>query len=226
MPGLPVSRATLGLDPALLEYLRSISLREPEVARRLREETAERDDAEMQIAPEQGQLMALLVRLIGARWTLEIGTYTGYSALVTALALPDGGRVVACDVNEETGRIARRWWEDAGVDDKVDLTIAPALETLDALLADDRAGTFDFAFIDADKRNNPNYWERCLVLVRPGGLIAVDNVLRRGTVADPSDDDPATESIRRFNRAVHADERVDVAVVPIADGLTLARVRA
>ena len=220
-----MSRETLPLDARLLDYLRSISLREPEVARRLRDETGERDDAQMQIAPEQGQLMGLLVRLIGARRTLEIGTFTGYSALVTALSLPEDGRVVACDVNEETARIARRWWEEAGVGGKIDLRIGPAVDTLDAMLEAGEDGTFDFAFIDADKTGYPDYWERCLRLVRAGGLIAVENVLRRGSVADPSDQDPATEAIRAFNRAVHQDDRVDLAVVPIADGVTLARVR-
>jgi predicted O-methyltransferase YrrM len=220
-----VSRATLGLDERLLGYLRSISLREPDVAERLREETAEREDAEMQIAPEQGQLMALLVRLIGARRTLEIGTFTGYSALVTALALPEDGVVVACDVNEETGEIARRWWAEAEVADRIDLRIGPAVRTLDALLAAGEAGRYDFAFIDADKTEYPAYWERCLRLVRSGGLIAVDNVLRRGRVVDPSVVEPLTVATRAFNRAVHADERVDLAIVPIADGLTLARVR-
>lgn len=220
-----MSRETLALDERLLDYLRSISLREPDVARRLREETGLRDDANMQIAPEQGQLMALLARLVGVERYLEIGTFTGYSALIVALALPERGRVVACDVDEETGRVARRWWEEAGVAHKIDLRIAPAVETLDAMLGAGGAGSFDFAFIDADKTGYPDYWERCLVLVRRGGLIAVDNVLRRGTVADPTDRDDVTEAMRAFNRAVHADERVDVAVVPIADGVTLARVR-
>lgn len=220
-----MSRETIGLDERLLGYLRSVSLREPDVARRLREETGEREDAQMQIAPEQGQMMALLVRLIEAERTLEIGTFTGYSALVVALALPEDGRVVACDLNPETGAIARRWWEEAGVGGKIDLRIGPAVETLDAMLEAGERGSFDFAFIDADKSGYPDYWERCLRLVRQGGLIAVDNVLRRGTVADPEDDDPVTEAVRAFNRHVHADERVDLAVVPIADGVTLARVR-
>lgn len=220
-----MSRETIGLDERLLGYLRSVSLREPDVARRLREETGEREDAQMQIAPEQGQMMALLVRLIEAERTLEIGTFTGYSALVVALALPEDGRVVACDLNPETGAIARRWWEEAGVGEKIDLRIGPAVETLDAMLEAGERGSFDFAFIDADKSGYPDYWERCLRLVRQGGLIAVDNVLRRGTVADPEDDDPVTEAVRAFNRHVHADERVDLAVVPIADGVTLARVR-
>lgn len=220
-----MSRETLGLDERTLDYLRSVSLREPDVARRLREETGERDDAQMQIAPEQGQMMALLAKLIGAERYLEIGTFTGYSAMIVAMALPEGGRVVACDIDPETGAIARRWWEEAGVAGKIDLRIGPAVETLDAMLEKGRAGTFDYAFIDADKTGYPDYWERCLRLVRPGGLIAVDNVLRRGTVADPSDTDEVTEAVRAFNRTVHEDRRVDVAMVPIADGVTLARVR-
>lgn len=220
-----MSRETLGLDDRLLEYLRSISLREPDVARRLRDETGERDDARMQIAPEQGQLMALLARLIGAERYLEIGTFTGYSAMIVAMALPDDGRVVACDIDPETGAVARRWWEEAGVAHKIDLRIGPAVETLDGMLESGEAGSFDYAFIDADKTGYPDYWERCLQLVRPGGLIAVDNVLRGGTVADPSDTDEVTEAMRAFNRKVHADERVELAVVPIADGVTLGRVR-
>lgn len=220
-----MSRETIGLDDRLLDYLRSISLREPEVARRLREETGEREDARMQIAPEQGQLMALLARLIGAERYLEIGTFTGYSAMIVAMALPEDGQVVACDIDEATGAIARRWWEEAGVAHKIDLRIAPAVESLDAMLEAGEAGSFEYAFIDADKTGYPDYWERCLRLVRQGGLIAVDNVLRRGTVADPSDTDEITEAMRAFNRKVHADERVDLAVVPIADGVTLGVVR-
>lgn len=219
-----MSRETLGLDDRLLDYLRSISLREPDMARCLREETARRDDANMQIAPEQGRLMALLARLVGAERYLEIGTFTGYSAMIVAMALPEDGRVVACDIDPETGAIARRWWEEAGVGHKIDLRIGPAVETLEAMLDAGEAGSFDYAFIDADKTGYPDYWERCLRLVRESGLIAVDNVLRRGTVADPTDHDEVTEAMRAFNRMVHADNRVDVAVVPIADGVTLARV--
>ena len=220
-----MSRETLGLDAPLQEYLLSVSLRESPVARRLREATALREDARMQIAPEQGQLMALLVRAIGARRTLDIGVFTGYSGLVVAEALPEAGRVVACEIDPEHAREARRWWEEGGVAGKVDLRLGPAVETLDGLLAAGEAGAFDFAFIDADKASYRAYWERCLRLVRRGGMIAVDNVLAGGRVADPENHEPYTEAIRAFNLAVRDDERVDLALVPIADGLTLARVR-
>lgn len=220
-----MSRRTIGLDEALHEYMLSVSLREPDVLTRLRDETAARDDANMQIAPEQGQLMALLVKAIGAERTLDIGVYTGYSALVVARALPPEGRVVACDVNEETARIARRFWAEAEVAEKIDLRIGPAVGTLDGLLEDGQAGGFDFAFIDADKTSYLDYWERCLRLVRPGGLIAVDNVFAGGRVVDPESDDAHTSAIRAFNDSVRGDERVNLALVPIADGLTLAQVR-
>lgn len=221
-----MTRVSLGLPERVHDYLLDVSLREPAVLRRLRESTAARENAAMQIAPEQGQLMALLVRLIDARRTLEIGVFTGYSAAVVARALPEDGRIVACEIDPDYAREARRWWEEAGVAGKIDLRLGPAVETLDALLADDEAGSFDFAFIDADKASYPEYWERCLQLVRPGGLIAVDNVLWSGRVVDPDENDPSTEAIRAFNRAVRDDDRVDLAMVPIADGLTLARVRA
>lgn len=181
--------------------------------------------AEMQIAPEQGQFMRLLVTAIGATRTLEIGVFTGYSAAATALALPPGGRVVACEVNGEYARIAERWWEEAGVAGKIDLRIGPALETLDTLLADGEDDAFDFAFIDAAKEQYVEYWERCLRLVRPGGLIAVDNVLWGGRVADPENEEASTAAIRVFNAHVREDDRVDLSLVPIGDGVTLARVR-
>lgn len=221
-----MTRVSLGLPERVHDYLLDVSLREPAVLRRLRESTAARENAAMQIAPEQGQLMALLVRLIDARRTLEIGVFTGYSAAVVARALPEDGRIVACEIDPDYAREARRWWEEAGVAGKIDLRLGPAVETLDALLADDETGSFDFAFIDADKASYLEYWERCLELVRPGGLIAVDNVLWSGRVVDPDEDDPSTEAIRAFNRAVRDDDRVDLAMVPIADGLTLARTRA
>jgi predicted O-methyltransferase YrrM len=220
-----LSRRSKWLDDALYDYLLDVSLREPDVLRRLREETAERENASMQIGPEQGQLMALLVRLIGAERTLEIGTFTGYSAAVVALALPIHGRVTACELSEEYAEIARRWWKEAGVADKIELRPGPAVETLDAMLAEGEAGAFDFAFIDADKEGYVDYWERCLRLVRPGGLIAVDNVLWSGRVADPANDEESTKAIRRLNAHVRDDERVDLALVPVGDGLTLARVR-
>jgi caffeoyl-CoA O-methyltransferase len=222
-----MSNKTIQVDDALYEYLQSVSLREPELLERLRQETAERtgDRRNMQISPEQGQFMGLLVRMIGARKTLEVGVFTGYSSLSVALALPDDGRVVACDVSEEWTSIARRYWVEAGVAHKVDLRLAPALETLDALVASGESGTFDFAFIDADKGNYPAYYERALVLLRPGGLIAVDNTLWSGKVADPAVADAETEAIRAFNERLHQDERIDLSLLPIADGLTLARKR-
>ncbi len=215
-------KKTLGLDNQLYDYLLSASLREPEVLRQLRQETARHSQAVMQIAPEQGQLMALLVQLLGATKTLEIGVFTGYSSLCVALALPPTGKIIACDVSEEYTAIARRYWQTAGVVDKIDLQLAPALETLEQLLADGQAETFDFAFIDADKENYDGYYERALQLVRPGGLIAIDNVLWFGKVADPQVQDNSTLAIRAFNNKLHNDERVTLSLVPIADGLTLA----
>jgi len=192
---------------------------------RLREETASMEQANMQIGPEQGQFMALLVELIGARSVLEVGTFTGYSALAMAVALPENGALVACDVSEEWTAIGRRYWEEAGVAHKIDLRLAPALETLDALLAEGRAGTFDFAFIDADKEGYDVYYERALELVRLGGLIALDNTLWEGKVADPTATDIDTEAIRAINTKLSLDERVTLSLIPVGDGLTLARKR-
>src|SRR5437660_6229449 len=172
----------------------------------------------MQISPEQCQFMALLLHLIDARRTIEVGVFTGYSSLSVALALPDDGKVIACDVSEEWTSIARRYWREAGVANKIDLRLRPALETLDRLLADGRAGAFDFAFIDADKENYLNYYERCLRLVRPGGLIAIDNVLWHGDVIDPAKQDPDTRAIREFNERVSRDDRVWISMLPISDG--------
>jgi caffeoyl-CoA O-methyltransferase len=220
-----MSRRSIGLDDAVHQYLLDVSLREPDVLCRLREETASRENADMQIAPEQGQFMALLVRLIGAERTLEIGTFTGYSALVVALALPPHGRVTACEISEEYAAIARRWWQEGGVAEKIEMRLAPAAETLDRMLEEGLAGRFDFAFIDADKAGYVEYWERCLTLVRKGGLIVVDNVLWDGRVADPANDEEGTAAIRAFNAHAQGDDRVDLSLVPIGDGLTLARVR-
>ena len=220
-----MSRRTESLTDELYDYLIRVSLREPEVLRRLREETAQLDQANMQIGPEQGQLMALLVELLGAERVLEIGTFTGYSALVMALALPDDGRIVACDVSEEWTRVARRYWAEAGVAHKVDLRLAPALKTLEALVSEGRAGSFDFAFIDADKENYAAYYERALELVRVGGLVAIDNVLWSGKVADPEVTDADTEAIRALNAKLKDDRRVSLSLVPIGDGLTLAMKR-
>ncbi len=217
-----MSNTTLGLDDRLYAYLQSVAVREPAILTELRQETAQHPMSQMQIAPEQGQFMALLVQLMGAKKTLEVGVFTGYSALAVALALPPGGQVVACDVSEDYTAIARRYWERAGVADRIHLHIAPALESLDRFLAEGQANTFDFAFIDADKSNYDGYYERALQLVRVGGLIAIDNVLWGGDVADPEVQDSRTQKIRSLNQKIHEDERVTMCVVPIADGLTLA----
>ncbi|GMQ76939.1 MAG: class I SAM-dependent methyltransferase [Gammaproteobacteria bacterium] len=217
-----MSTRTIGLDDRLYDYLLSVSLRDSELLARLRAETARDAMARMQVSPEQGQFMALLVELIGARTTLELGVFTGYSSLCVALTLPDDGRIVACDVSERWTDVGRRYWKEAGVEHKIDLRIAPALETLDSLVAEGRAGSFDFAFIDADKGNYLEYYERCLTLVCPGGLIAVDNTLWSGAVADAADEGDDTLAIRALNEHIHADERVTMSLLPIADGLTLA----
>lgn len=215
-------KQTLGLDDQLYNYLISASLREPEILQKLRQETASHPRSGMQISPEQGQFLALLIQLIGAKKTLEVGVFTGYSSTVVALALPADGKIIAADVSEEFTAIARRYWQLAGVADKIDLRLAPGLETLDHLLATGQAETFDFAFIDADKENYDGYYERALQLVRPGGLIAIDNVLWSGRVADPQIQDENTQIIRALNEKLHHDERVTLSLVPIADGLTLA----
>lgn len=219
-----MTRQTLPLDDSLYEYLLANSLREhPELAA-LREATRTHRRASMQIAPEQGQLMALLVKLLGARRTIEIGVFTGYSALAVALALPDDGRILACDVSDEYTRVAREYWQRAGVAHKIELVLAPAAQTLGARIAAGDAGTYDFAFIDADKTGYDGYYEQCLQLLRPGGLIAIDNVLWKGAVAGPADSDD-TRALQALNAKLHRDERIDLALVPIADGLTLARKR-
>jgi predicted O-methyltransferase YrrM len=220
-----MSRRTEPITDELYDYLLRVSLRESEVLRRLREETAGLEKATMQISPEQGQFMALLVELLGASRTLEIGTFTGYSALAVALALPPTGRVLACDVSEEWTSVARRYWAEAGVAHKIDLRIAPAVKTLERLLGERRQGEFDFAFIDADKVSYDAYYELSLELVRRGGLIAVDNVLWHGAVIDPAKTDADTEAIRRFNAKLASDNRITLSLVPIGDGLTLARRR-
>ncbi|MBF2020438.1 MAG: class I SAM-dependent methyltransferase [Hydrococcus sp. C42_A2020_068] len=217
-----MANKTLGIERNLYEYFRSIALREPEILTQLRQETAKHPMANMQIAPEQGQFMALLVQLMEAKKTLEVGVFTGYSTLAIALALPPEGTIVACDISEEYTAIARRYWEKAGVIHKIDLRIAPAIETLEQLIAQGQVNTFDFAFIDADKSNYDNYYEQALQLVRPGGLIAIDNVFWGGKVADPNATDNRTQVIRRLNQKIHQDDRVTMSLVPIADGLTLA----
>lgn len=220
-----MSSRSIGLSEDLHAYLLDVGVREPEVLRRLREETAALPMANMQIAPEEGATLAMLVRLLGARRVLEVGTFTGYSSTAMALALPADGRIVCCDVSREWTDIARRAWADAGVADRVELHLAPAMDTLNGLLAAGEAGTFDLAFIDADKGNYGNYYEAALQLVRRGGLIAIDNVLWSGRVADPSVSDEDTDAIRALNARIAADQRVDVAMLPVADGLTLALIR-
>jgi len=212
----------LTINQPIWDYIRRVTLREPEILRRLREETASHPQANMQISAEQGQFMALLIHLLDARRTLEIGVFTGYSSLAVALALPDDGRIIACDVSEEYTAIARRYWREAGVERKIDLRLRPALETLDDLIATGQGNRFDFAFIDADKGNYANYYERALVLVRPGGLIAIDNVLWYGRPIDPAVQDSDTKAIRAFNEKLHRDERVWITMLPVRDGLTLA----
>lgn len=221
-----MSKRSIMLTDSLYEYMNEVSLREPPLLLALREETAHLTQRSMQISPEQGQFMALVARLIGARRCLEIGVFTGYSSLATALALPDDGRIVACDVSEEWTSIARRYWQDAGVAHKIELHLAPATETLDGLLAQGQAGTFDFAFIDADKASYLAYYERALALLRVGGLMLVDNTLWNGRVADPEVADEDTVALRHFNEVLHRDERIDLSLLPLGDGLTLARKRA
>jgi len=218
-----MSNKTLALDDRLYDCLLSVSLRDPDVLARLREETLHRADAEMQIAPEQGQFMALLLKLIGARRSLEVGTFTGYSALVCALALPEDGQLIALDINEETTAIAQRYWAEAGVANKIELRLGPAEDSLRNLIDGGDQGSFDFMFIDADKTGYPTYYEMGLQLLRPGGVLAFDNVLWAGRVADPGAGDDDTQALRALNVQLHADPRVDISMVPIGDGLTLAR---
>ncbi|MEO7558064.1 MAG: class I SAM-dependent methyltransferase [Gammaproteobacteria bacterium] len=217
-----MTNKTITLTDDLYDYVLSVSLREPALLKRLREETARDPMARMQIAPEQGQFMALLVQLLGAKKALEIGVFTGYSSLCVALALPADGTLVACDVSEEWTAVARRYWAEAGVAGKIDLRLAPALETLDILLKDGQAGSFDFAFIDADKTGYDAYYERTLQLLRPGGLMALDNMLRGGRVIDAAERGADTQAIRELNTKLHRDKRVSLSLLPIADGLTLA----
>lgn len=212
----------VALTDSLYGYIQSVSLREPELLRRLRQETAADSMARMQIAPDQGQFMALLVKLMRAERALEVGVYTGYSSLCVAMALPPNGKLVALDRSEEWTAIARRYWAEAGVAEKVELRLGEALDSLDSLIAGGETGSYDFAFIDADKEGYDGYFERCLELLRPRGLIAIDNVLWDGKVAEPGIDDPETAAIRALNSKLYRDERIDLSLVPIADGLTLA----
>jgi caffeoyl-CoA O-methyltransferase len=220
-----MSNRTLALTDTVHQYLLTGTLREHPALARLRQETMEHPMSRMQIAPEQGQFMQLLAELIGARRALEIGVFTGYSAACVAMVLPADGKLVACDVSEEWTSIGRRYWKELGVDDKVELHLRPALETLDELSNNGANGSFDFAFIDADKTNYDAYYERALLLLRQGGLVAIDNTLWSGDVANPSNQEPDTVAIRTLNEKVRADERVTMSLVPIGDGLMLARKR-
>ncbi len=217
-----MTNKTIMLTDALYDYVVSVSLREPPLLERLREETARGPKANMQISPEQGQFMMLLIQMLGAKKAIEIGVFTGYSSLCVALALPKDGELIACDVSEEWTSMARRYWQEAGVADKINLQLAPALDTLDVLLKDGQAGTFDFVFIDADKTGYDAYYERSLQLIRRGGLIAFDNMLQSGRVIDPSNQEENILAIRALNKKLHHDERVSLSLLPIADGLTLA----
>ncbi len=209
----------------LHDYMLRVGVREPDVLARLRAETAPLPLSIMQISADQGAFMAMLVKLLDMRRILEIGVFTGYSSLAMALALPDDGRITALDVSEEWTAIARRYWQEAGVADRIDLQLAPALESLDRLIERGKAGLYDFAFIDADKENYPHYYERSLQLVRPGGLIAIDNAFHLGRVVDPASANAETQIIDRLNRTIHDDDRVDIALTPIGDGIMFCRRR-
>lgn len=210
------------LPPALAEYVRSVSVKESHVQRRLREETEKRSDASMLTSPEQSQFLGLLARILSARRCLEVGVYTGYTTIRLAQALPPGGQVVACDVSEELTAIARRYWQEAGVQDRIDLRLGPALETLDTLIGDGQAGTFDLAYIDADKPSYPDYYDRALTLLRKGGVVAFDNMLMGGDSANAASTNAGTRVIRRFNEHLRDDPRVSTTLLPMRDGLTLA----
>jgi caffeoyl-CoA O-methyltransferase len=220
-----MSNRTITMTDALYDYLLQVSVREPPVLRRLREFTSRRPHAGMQISPEQGCFMALLVEMIGAKRCIEVGTFTGYSSTAVALALPARGKLICCDVSEDYTTVARKFWREAGVEKKIELRLAPAKRTLDDLLRKGQAGKFDFAFIDADKENYGAYSERVLKLLRPGGVAAIDNVLWGGSVLDAKDQSVDTKAIRAFNKKLKSDKRVSISLVPIGDGLTLARKR-
>jgi predicted O-methyltransferase YrrM len=220
-----VTDRRLQVTDEIHRYLVEHSVREPDVLARLRAATASLPQAQMQIGPEQGQLMALLARLVGAKRCIEIGVFTGYSSLAVALALPEDGRILACDVSEEWTAIARRFWREAGVEHKIELKLQPAVRTLEQLLAAGEAGRYDFAFVDADKPAYDTYYELLLKLLRPGGLMALDNTLWSGAVLDPNEREPNTVALRALNDKLHRDERIDLSLLPVGDGLTLARKR-
>ena len=210
-------------DDGIYDYLKAVSLREPPLLKRLREETANLPGAIMQVAPDQGQFMALMAKLTGVKKAIELGVYTGYSSLAVALVLPPEGRIIACDIDDEYTNIAKRYWDEAGVAEKIDLRIGPALDTLNELLAAGEAGSYDFAFIDADKIQYAEYYERCLELLRVGGLILVDNVFQQGKVVDNSNANESVRAICAFNKKLLKDARVDISLIPMSDGITLAR---
>ena len=218
-----MSSDTIELNQSLRDYLINVSVKEPGVLKDLREETLQLDEFQMQISPEQGSFLSFLVKLINAKHTLDIGVFTGYSSLVVALQLPQNGYVTACDTNEEWTEIAQKYWKEAKVEDKIDLHIAPAVETLEKLISNGNEGLYDFSFIDADKINYQHYFEQSITLVRKGGVIAIDNVLWGGRVLDNSDTEPATRAIREFNSKLYKDDRVAISMIPIGDGLTLAQ---
>ncbi|MEM6251371.1 MAG: class I SAM-dependent methyltransferase [Cyanobacteria bacterium P01_D01_bin.156] len=221
-----MSTQLLQLTENLYQYLLSVGVRDNALLQQLREENAQHPRSVMQISPEQGQFMGLLIQLMGVKKALEIGVFTGYSSLIVAMALPDDGQLIACDISDDYTTMAHKYWKQAGVDHKIDLRIAPALETLDHLITEGHSNSFDFAFIDADKSNYDNYYERSLQLVRPGGLIAIDNVLWSGRVAaPPAAHDNRTKRIDALNQKIHNDERVSISLLPIADGLMLAMKR-
>lgn len=220
-----MSNTTINLAPSVYEYYQRISTREPTILNQLRMETEKQFNNRMQISPEQGQFMQWLIQLSRAKRTLDIGTFTGYSALVAALALPNDGQVISCDVNMEWTNLAKKFWHEAGVADKIDLKLGAAKNTLQSLIEKGQENQFDFAFIDADKENYPTYYEQCLILVKPGGIIAIDNVLWGGAVADDSIHDKETETIRNLNTHIHQDKRVNMTMLVIGDGLTLVNKR-
>jgi predicted O-methyltransferase YrrM len=217
-----MSRVHTPITTELADYIRDVFVREPEPLRRLREQSEDHPCASMQTSPEQGQFLQMLARATGARKILEVGVFMGYSSTWVALALPPEGRIIACDISEEYTARARRTWREAAVEDRIELHLGPALDTLDRMIAEGQTGAFDFAFIDADKVNYINYYERALILLRPGGMVAVDNVLWDGLVADPNNTDADTEAIRAFNRRLHTDTRVLLGLAPLGDGLTVA----
>lgn len=220
-----MSIKTLNLTEPLYNYLLSISLREPSILKELRDETAKLPQARMQISPEQGQFMRLLIELMNAKKTLEIGVFTGYSSLSVALALPPEGKIIACDVSEQFTNIAQQYWQKAGVANKINLYLQPAIKTLNQLIDNNEQNSFDFVFIDADKRNQIDYYEKALLLLRQGGIILIDNTLRRGYVANPDANDESVVAIRELNTKLHHDERISLSLLPIGDGLTIARKR-